>query len=243
VRGVIACGVLVAGCTFQVPAAPVDAAMNPIDMATLPDLKPAYCDEPGVVGCWQFEDALPATIAHDGSSNHNDLTLTSATFVAGRAGGALFVGTGSLAHAPKTASMDVALVTIEAWVNPLQLPSSGRAGVLDVDGQYSIFLYPPGTFRCGGPGTVFSPDNTVKTNQWQHLACVYDGTAIHAYYNGAQVAELADPGPLPTGSANGLSVGADSPSGDNFFGTLDDVRVLGVARPPGAICDDAGCTL
>jgi hypothetical protein len=197
------------------------------------DLSVPFCAEASLVACWQFDDA------RDGTSNHNDLTLTggAATVAGGYRGSALSVPTGGLAHVAHNATFDVAQVTVEAWIKPSALPTIGtRAGIFDEDGEYGVFVYPPGILTCAMALTASSPPNTITVGVWQHVACTYDQTAVRVYHNGAEVASQPAKTALPTMQPNGVCVGSNSPSGDELMGLVDEVRVFSIARTAAEIC-------
>jgi len=231
---------LACGCQFQVDA--FDLGGGAGEMSRPPDFAVGYCDEPGAVGCWQFEDPLPTQIARDGTLNGNNLTLDTATLVAGREGQALFVGDGSLVHAPHSTSLDVSRLTIEAWINPTKI--AGAAVVVDMDRQYELDFDAMGALHCiiAGGGDAHGGTNQLVAATWQHVACTFDGASITVYYQGKQVGVQPHTLGIPTNMPNGLNVGGNSPTGSSpFFGLIDDVRILGVTRSAEQICADAGC--
>jgi hypothetical protein len=264
---VLACGCQFRVAGWEIPGGHSDAAANPLpydaamlapptdlarngnvpssDMSTphfqldlsRPDLSSPFCTEASLVACWQFDDA------RDGTGNHNDLTLTggAATVVGGYRGDALTVPTGGLAHVAHNTTFDVAHVTVEAWIKPSALPTAGaRAGIFDEDGQYGVFIYPPGILTCAMASDASSPSNTIIVGVWQHVACTYDQMTVRVYYNGVEVASQPATTALPTMSPNGVSVGSNSPSGDELAGLVDEVRVFSIARTAAEICAAAG---
>jgi hypothetical protein len=256
--------VCAAGCRFGFGGVPVDdagAAADggaddlgaPADLAAVdlapapPDLALAFCAQPSVMACYQFEDGAAATVARDGSANRNDLTLTTASEAGGgHAGDALSIGAGGIAHAAHSASLDAQQITYEMWIEPTTLPATGaRAGLVDEDGEYGLFIYAPGVLTCTLANvSVSTAANTIVTGAWQHVACSYDGATVRLYYNGALLTSAANTQAVASGQTNGLSIGSNSPSGDDFAGLVDDVRILSVARSAGDLCSDAnrsGC--
>ena len=216
---------------------------TPIDLLPPPpDLAGTYCGAANVVACYQFEDGAASTTAIDGSPNHNDLTLSggAAEVAGGHSGGALSVGASGLAHVAHNASFDVASVTIEAWIKMNSLPSgTARMGIADEDGQYGLFLVNNGSLRCSANAAVSTANNTITTGTWIHVACTNDGATLRVFINGVQKASTAS-GALPTNQPNGLSVGSNSPNGDNLDGLIDDARILSVARTQREVCADYG---
>jgi Concanavalin A-like lectin/glucanases superfamily len=248
----VGCAFRVSGVPIDVPdlAASVDGAPSQdlvanLDLAMESDLLPPFCGEPGLVACYRFEDATSTTVASDGTDNRNDLVLTAASETpGGYAGNALSVGNGGLAHIAHNATLDVQQLTIEMWVKPASLPALGaRAGLLDEDGQYGLFIYPQGVLFCtAGGGTVASPSDSITAGAWQHVACTYDQSMLRLYRDGVLVAMAPNSAAIATGQPNGLSVGANSPSGDDLDGLVDDVRLFGTARTAEQICADAAVT-
>ncbi len=221
--------------------------LPPRDLRPPPDLAIAFCAAPGVIACYEFEDGATSTVAHDGTPHHDDLTLTNAVVSApGYSGSALQTNNTSLAHCAHSTTFDVAQLTIEMWIKPSALPSGGaRMGLLDEDGQWGLFIYSPGVLTCSLAAQALSSGaNQIVTDQWQHVACTYDKQWMRLYYNGVQIAMLANTNALATNQPNGLSVGANSPSGDAFDGKIDQVRVFNEARSAAELCEDGagpGC--
>jgi concanavalin A-like lectin/glucanase superfamily protein len=264
----LAATVCAASCAFRVAgnagdlAAPVDLAASDLssqsssgdDLSTAaapelamasPDLAVGFCGEPSLIACYQFEEGAAATVARDGTANHNDLVLTAASEPAGgHAGGALAMSTGANAHVAHNATLDPQQLTIEMWVKPASLPPGGaRMGLLDEDGEYGLFIYSPGALVCSAGGVTLSSAGTAITSgNWQHVACTYDGAMLRIYRDGSELANTVDTGTITSGQPNGMSVGCNSPSNDDLDGLVDDVRLFGVARSAQKICNDAGRT-
>jgi len=240
-----------AGAPFDLATAPADLALPlpdlalPLpDLATQPDLLVPFCGEPNVVACYQFEDGVASTTAHDGTANHNDLALSGGAVLSpmGHAGGALSMNTGALAHVAHNVTFDVSQLTIEMWIKPTALPGGGaRAGFADEDGQYGLFVYNPGVLLCSTAGaTVQSNNNQIVTGAWHHVACTYDLAVMRLYYDGVEIATHANSGAIATNQPNGLCIGSNSPNNDDLDGLIDDARIFGVARTAALICADAG---
>ncbi len=223
---------------------PLDLPPPPLDLTSRPDLLSTFCGEPNLLACFEFEDGANATIAHDGTANHDDLTLTSCSELGtGHAGGGLSVGAGSLAHANHNAAIDTAQITIEMWIKPTSLPATigSRAGLQDEDGAYGLFIYNPGVLTCSLAGiTVSSNQNEVVTGAWQHVACTYDQQKVRVYYNGNEIASQNNTASVGGATTAGLCVGMNSPNGDNFVGLIDEVRIFSAARTAAQICAAAG---
>lgn len=223
------------GCGFQARAenAPPDAVTK---------ASSSFCDpgDPHLMVCYEFEGDT-----RDSSSHHLDATMTNVTFPEGRVGAAMLSAANSTTDVRDSAVFDVSALTIEAWISPTQLPATGaRAGIVDMNGQYGVFLHPGGDLTCTMVGAPAIPAAKVqvRTDRWTHVACTYDGaTAAVIYVDGASVARATGGGTLGTGGTTGISIAADNPpgSGSRLVGLIDEVRLMSVARTPQEICADA----
>jgi hypothetical protein len=245
--------VAVAGCQFDGSGAapafdPIDAAVEvPVpDAAPAPDAAPPpppFCDpgDPDLVACYRFEATDHAAQPFDESQYGNQGTATEATFAAGVAGQAMVVGSASLVRVPDSASLDVAAaVTMEMWVAPRTLPTT-RAGLLDNNAQYGLFLAPKGEVRCAIGKTVLTAAK-LPVGTFSHIACTADGKAIALYQDGALVRSLVSAARPPVAGDSGLAIGQNSPDGDPLDGAIDQVRIWRVARTAAQICAAAGRT-
>ncbi len=184
-----------------------------------------------LVACWQWEGSLV-----DASGDDLVVTTVNTTFAAGRTGMGLAMDATSDATVAETSVLSPTNITIELWLRPAQLPATGRMGLLDNDGRYGLFLTSTG-LQCVAGANVAS---TVlpAVDAWTHVACTYDGTTGRLFVDGIEVLTALGAGLLATGPAT-VKIGGNSPSGDRFVGTLDQLRVFSVARTPTQICDAA----
>lgn len=202
---------------------------------------PAFCDptDPHLMVCYEFEGD-----GHDGSSHHLDADATHVSFPDGQVGKAMQFAADSTANVPDSAVFDVANLTIEAWIRPAQLPSSGRAGIADMEGQYGFFLFSGPQLSCiliNGP-TVNAAPISIAVDHWSHVACTYNGTTSVIYVDGVVRGQASGSGVLATGGNSGLSIAANNPSGtsDRLIGLIDQLRMMNIARSAAEICADAG---
>lgn len=195
------------------------------------DAAPSFCDrsDPTLLLCLRFED-----VVRDESANALLPASANVLFVPGvRGEAARFLPPSSVIVYPSAAIWNVARFTVETWVRPESLPTgSARAGLLDSDGRFGLFVYAPGTIDCLAQ-SVHLVGPTLTAARWTHVACVYDGTAVTLYVGGTATATA----PLPSAGATGGStaIGENSPSGDPFTGDLDELRVFSAARTPAEI--------
>lgn len=198
---------------------------------------PPFCDatDTTLIACYRFEGN-----GNDESAFKNNLTATGVTYPGGVSGKALSLGGAAKVSAPDTASLAVInALTIELWVKPSSLPTSGRMGLVDDDGRFGLFVYPPGVARAMSPAQLDTP-SPLPTKTWTHVAFTYDGATMTLYVNGTSVATKAIVGTFGAPSGNGLTVGTNSPSGDVLDGAIDSLRIYRVARTAKQICQSAG---
>jgi len=220
--------------TDPVDAAAIDGAVG--DGAPAADASPPrFCDpaDPDLVACYEFEVAEHADQPFDQSQYHNHGRADGAGFRPGRAGAGMAVVAGPAAsiRVPDSRSLDVdTAMTIELWVFPDALPASGqRAGLVDNERQYGLFLQSSGQVRCSvGGREMFAL--TVPAGRWTHLACTYDGDTLALYQDGVLGGSEPDSGNISGAGTDGLTLGQNSPDGDHLQGALDQLRIWRVAR-------------
>jgi hypothetical protein len=128
--------------------------------------------------------------------------------------------------------------TVEFYVNPLSLPSSGWATVLGNRGsggvRYSFHLSQTQIGLDNGGSSPLTLDYSVPTgpNQWTHLAFVYDGSKTTIYANGQFQGTINAPLGTATGQPLTLGMQKNISIGDNnaFNGGIDEVRVWNTIR-------------
>jgi hypothetical protein len=200
---------------------PVDS--GPIDSGPPPDL---FCYEPGLVLCFTFDDAianLVATTPKLEPSQILDVTIADT----GKKKKAAHFDTGSAITFTYASLLEMQAATVETWVNR-DLVTFGNDTVFDDDARFAMTIEQDGVLRCTTP-TATARGGKVDVETWAHVACVFDGTTIKAYVNGAEVASAA--GVIGTSSTTGAAIGHDAPSGgEGFAGELDSFRVFNLAR-------------
>ena len=124
---------------------------------------------------------------------------------------------------------------MEAWVYPLSVPATGRACILDNNEQFGVFIYASGQYRCSA-NNVNLLGGSVETGTWTHITCTAGGGAERMYLNGGLVAHRDFAGPINTINTDPMILGTNSPSGDEFEGYIDAVRVWSAVRSDDDIC-------
>jgi Concanavalin A-like lectin/glucanases superfamily len=196
--------------------------------------------EPALAACYDFA-GVGRGMLWDSSGNDNHAAAVGVGVVPGPLGEAATFDDGSEIAVPDSASLDIPdLLTLEAWVRVDGLPRSGRMGIIDNEGQYSLMIYASDEYRCDidGAGLYAGP---VVQGEWSHVACVFDGAAMRAYVNGTQIGMLAATGPLLTANGYPMSIGDTSPELDEpLRGAVGGVRVWSRALEPAELCEAAG---
>lgn len=198
-----------------------------------------FCDmtQTELVGCYTFDGNL-----FDSSSHANHASAPPVTYVPGVHGDALKIDAVNPIQVLDQPSWGFAAATIEMWLKPAAIPSgnygdtSPRAGLLDKEGQFGLFLQPGGRLSCSF-GAFVTGGNVAK-DKWTHVACTA-GTEVTLYVNGVKVS--SQPGASIAHAGVPAVIGANSPNfNDRFDGDIDDLRIFSVARSQAEICEAAG---
>ena len=209
---------------------------------TGPEPTSPWCDPawPDLAACYRFDD-LAGGVLVDGSAVGNDGTVQGVGIGPGPLGESASFSADAQVSVPAHAATDFSgNATFEMWLRIDEVPASGRVGVLDRDGQYSLFLYADGGLRCGGGGSV-TYWNPVVTQTWVHVGCVLDTDVVRLYIDAELVNEAAYDGSLSTGNGNPLAIGDNSPGFDEpLVGAIGGLRLWSVARTQAELCDGAG---
>ena len=200
-----------------------------------------FCDatDPHLVACYTFTDIVGGVL-NDGSSYGNTGSVHAVGFTNGPVGPAITFSRASRVEVPNSASLDLTTnMTLEAWVRVDQLPTIGRMGVVDNDGQYSIFVYPGAGLRCSAAhDLLFTP---ATANTWTHVACVLGNDGHRMYVDGVLTAQSGYAGPMPTDNLNPLAIGDDSPSfNEPLDGAVGALRIWSRAFDAAELCQAAG---
>lgn len=208
-----------------------DTPVTSRDAASI-DAPPPFCDatDTTLIACYAFEGTTT-----DGSPNHLDAASAGVTFVPGVVGMSAVASAQTQMTVAQNPLIDPANLTIEAWINA-PLPATGaRAGIIDNEGAWGFFLHEQGELQCITASNVTA---NVPANTWTHVACTYDGANRKIYVNGVVVDTTALTGSLAAG-VQGMALGANSPSGNQLGGDLDQLRVFSAARTDAQIAADA----
>jgi hypothetical protein len=175
---------------------------------------------------------------NDSNGTNHATQLNAISFVAGKAGlGFGCNGSSSFLRVPDAVSLRFTnAMTVEAWIFPLSWGGRPREIVSKWEGGFNQRSY---TFSINSAGNVYfhvSSDggffNTstvqtptiVSTNQWSHVAGVYDGATLKIYLNGTLQSSVAWTNRIFAGTAP-LIIGSTLNSGSYFHGTIDEPTV------------------
>jgi chitodextrinase len=178
-------------------------------------------------------DAGSGTSVADVSGNGNTGSITAATWVSGKYGGALsFNGSNARVGVPASTSLNVtSAMTLMAWIQPTASQSGWRTIMQREPDAYVLNasnangpLRPSGGGTLGGSFQWVSGPTASPVNAWTHVALTYDGAVLRLYVNGTQVATTPAAGSIET-TTNPLWIGGNSPYGEYFQGLIDEARV------------------
>ena len=86
--------------------------------------------------------------------------------------------------------------------------NDGRAGILDNNGQYSIFLLEDGRIDCNGSGGVTSIA-AIEIGVWTHVACTWGDNGSRGVYVDGALLGLAGQGALQVDGMDDIEIGSD----------------------------------
>lgn len=245
-------GALLAGCPFDPRGAALDGARvddagdGPIETIDAIDGTSggALCDlgDANLILCVSFDGGTPLNQA---TANVQAARTVDVSSVTGRVGSGGGFGDTTVLHISEDSRLDlVQPFAFEMFVRVDEPPlttGSQRIGLLDNNGQYSLFanlrdlgigprIYP----YCSAQATVVGAAPLV-IGTWHHLACVQDAGTLAIYVDGV-VATIGNPVPISTNFNQGTTIGQDSDSNpdmidDPLIGAIDELRLWrGVAR-------------
>ena len=172
---------------------PLDEAEIQSDAAT-----PIQTPKAEPVAAYSF-DQDEGTTVEDVTGDGNTATIEGAEWAAdGRYGGAYEFDSskGDVLTVPAATDLDLTEeFTVEAWIKPesthefeniLEKENSGEPsfGYLLTDHHDQLGAY----FQEEPSYSLFSPGEEIELHTWNHAALTYDGSRVHLYLNGVQVA-------------------------------------------------------
>lgn len=131
-------------------------------------------------------------------------------------------------------SLDLATpLSVEAWIKPDRLPTSGGwASIVTKQEAYSLQFNGPSLeftiVQNGQRRRLLAPSGTIVAGSTYHVVGTIDGATQRLYVNGAQVASAALSGGA-SATAQPLHIGSWDGNGEFFAGTVDEVAIYGKA--------------
>jgi len=146
---------------------------------------------------------------------------------------ASFDGVGSYVSIPSSTGLAPAsAVSVEAWIKPASIPSTGFASVVTKRESYSLqFNAARLEFTIMQNGVRYrtqAPVGAVVAGTAYHVVGTYDGTTQKLYLNGSIVATTNRPGAVSVNS-NALTIASWGGTKEFFRGVVDDAAVYPLA--------------
>ena len=122
--------------------------------------------------------------------------------------------------------------TVEAWIKPSNVSGISYQNILDTRGSvgdsttgFSFGFNANGELYMYSSGfDITSAANTIANNQWYHIALVNNGGTIKAYVNGVEKGSFSNNRNFTNTTFR--IANATSSSGQNFVGSISNVRVV-----------------
>jgi len=190
------------------------------------------------IGWWRLGEtsgtaAIDQTGTNNGTYSASGVTLGQTGLVSQDANkAAAFNGSSGSVAVPPLAAYNLArAITLEAWIKPTSLPSTGVfRSVMTKAEAYSLqFNGPRLEFTVIQSGTrrrLQTPSGVIVAGGTYHVVGTFDGTTQRLYVNGAQVASAALSGAASTSTAP-LVIGSWDGRQEFFNGTIDEPAVYG----------------
>lgn len=200
-----------------------------------------WCDarQDDLVACYAFDDLAGGVLVDDAAPG-NDGTVDGVGIDDGPLGEAAVFDSDSEVSVPASSATDLPdAITIELFLRVDEIPGGGRVGIIDRDGQWSIFLFADGQLRCGA--SVFTYADVPELGEWMHIGCVVGDGWTRLYIDGALASEEMFDGGIATGDGNPLAIGDNSPGFDEpLGGAISGVRIWSTTRNEDELCEGAG---
>ena len=199
----------------------------------------------GLVAAYGFDEGS-GTVVHDSIASANNGTAANTSWTTGKFGGALtFNGTSSWVTVPDSSVLDLTKgFTLEAWVKPAVGMGTNWETILFKESLLGVVYGLYANSDAGGPAAVANSGaldvrgpSALPAGVWTHVATTWDGSTVHLYVNGTQVA-TRDVGGTLSASIGVLHVGGNSLAGEFFKGQIDEVRIYNQAQAQSRITGD-----
>lgn len=197
-----------------------------------------FVEPSGELAKWKLDEGSGGA-ANDASGSGRHATLAGGpAWVAGVFGGALdFDGVNDAAASATSFLSNRSAFSLCAWIRPGS--TGNRVGLLGQNDAIEFGFISAGSLQIWTPGggSLTTP-YPFPMNSWHHVAATGDGSALRVYFDGVQAATA--PNVTANYGSSSFPVrfgggGIFDASGNFFDGSMDDVRVYGVALSPASI--------
>lgn len=201
------------------------------------------------VGMYHFDEGTGADV-FDRSGKGKNGTANNTNWVPGKYYDALeFNGSDSYVRVPDNGAQEPPVaISVELWMNldaisDDWLVEKHTSTPDDYDHGYVLRTNTPTntvSFRVGNgsaEGTAESPDNSIGTGAWHHVAGTYDGEKVRIFVDGVLEGESEFAGDIDYSGVGDLFIGASSQNTLNTDGDLDEVAIYNRVLTPSEVRD------
>lgn len=189
----------------------------------------------GLVGWWKFDETEGSTAKDSSGSNHDGILNGDAKWAKGKIGGAVELdGDGDFVKIADKAAFDIGgQVTVSCWVNIRSVPHDYTAIVTKGDNSWRLST--AGRQRkfhtSVNDWNQLTVDGSmmVNTNEWHHVATVYNNKEVRLYVDGRLDASRPWEGGIAKNNFDVMIGENAQQSGRSFDGLIDDVRIYNYA--------------
>jgi hypothetical protein len=190
--------------------------------------------EPGLVGCWSFNEGNGNAVKDSSRSGH-DGTISGAKWATGAVGSALeFNGVSDFANvrSPGGGLIDKA-VSVEAWIQSagnnvnanlvFAGPESLDFGIWIQGGRFFAGIWNSDGTQC----SAIAPIGPTP-GQWYHVAMTFDsdaGKIVRFYIDGKLICTSTASGTAIRSGHTTIDIGGRTPNASYFHGIIDEVKI------------------
>jgi len=186
----------------------------------------------GLIGWWMLDEGTGTTVTDSSGAGHEGFFVDGTPeWVSGVYGKALkFDGTNKVEIPDHEDFHLVKAVSLALWAQPeSSQPDYAKFFCKQKSGEYPYALQYSSSLsiRATVNASTRYDTSTIPNfpGEWAHLCFTYDGSALILYKDGEQAARVNASGDLQQNDLS-LTIGGRLNSGQNFVGTIDDVRLF-----------------